>query len=76
MMSIFAGCHERAAQASAASSTAVYTRDEVEMLISDERITTDRRVLYALEGLAALRHGEAAGLRWRHYDPTATPVGG
>ncbi len=56
--------------------TAVYTRDELEMLIADPRLPEDRQVLYALEGLAALRHGEAAGLRWRHYDPTLSPLGG
>jgi integrase len=26
-------------------------------------------VLYGLEGLARLRHGEAAGLRWKHIEP-------
>jgi hypothetical protein len=43
------------------------------MLISDRRIPPDRQVLYALEGLAALRHGEAAGLRWRHWDNALKP---
>jgi integrase len=55
--------------------TAVFTRPELVKLISDERLPFDRRVLYALEGLAALRHGEAAGLRWRHLDVSATPLG-
>lgn len=54
---------------------AIYTRDEVEMLISDERILADRRVLYGLKGLAALRHGEAAALRWSQYDAAAQPLG-
>ncbi len=53
--------------------TAVYTRDELESLIADPRIPPDRQVLYALQGIAALRHGEAAGLRWQHYD-SSTPV--
>ncbi len=53
--------------------TAVFTRAELEMLISDTRVPPDRQVLYALQGIAALRHGEAAGLRWKHYDPN-TPV--
>jgi integrase len=53
---------------------AIYTREEVEQLISDSRIPEDRRVLYALKGLAALRHGEAAGLRWSHYDQQAEPL--
>jgi excisionase family DNA binding protein len=55
--------------------TAIYTRDEFERFISDERIPVDRQVLYALEGIAALRHGEAAGLRWKHYDTSAEPLG-
>jgi hypothetical protein len=43
------------------------------MLISDSRVPPDRQVLYALQGIAALRHGEAAGLRWKHYEPN-TPM--
>ena len=53
--------------------TAVFTRDELEMLISDSRVPPNRQVLYALQGIVALRHGEAAGLRWKHFDPN-TPV--
>jgi len=56
--------------------TAIYTREEAERLISDRRIPEDRRVLYALKGLAGLRHGEAASLRWRQYDRTLEPLGG
>ena len=55
--------------------TALFSRAELERLISDERIPVDRRVLCALEGIAALRHGEAAGLRWRHYEPDMKPLG-
>jgi integrase len=55
--------------------TAVFTRAEVERLISDERIPEDRRTLYALLALAGLRHGEAAAQRWRHLDPGAEPLG-
>lgn len=33
------------------------------------------RTSYALKGLAGLRHGEAAGLRWSHYDEQAEPLG-
>jgi integrase len=55
--------------------TAIYTREEVEQLISDTRITEDRRVLYALKALAALRHSEAAGLTWRQYDTDLEPLG-
>jgi len=49
--------------------TAIYTRAELERLISDEAVPMDRRLLYALEGVGALRHGEAAGLRFRHILP-------
>ena len=55
--------------------TAIYSRDELTAMISDPRIPPDRQMLYALEGIGALRHGEAAGLRWRHYDPTQVPLG-
>lgn len=55
--------------------TAIYTRDEAEMLISDDRIPADRQVLYALEIIGMLRHGEAAGLRFRHYDASLEPLG-
>jgi integrase len=54
---------------------AIFTREEVEGLISDPRILQDRRVLHALKGLAGLRHGEAARLRWRNYDSTLDPLG-
>ena len=55
--------------------TAIFTRAELETLISDERLPGDRRVLYALLGIGGLRHGEAAGLRWRHYEPDLAPLG-
>lgn len=55
--------------------TALFARGEVEQLISDERIPPERRMLYALLGLAGLRLGEAAGLRWRHYQLDAEPLG-
>jgi integrase len=54
--------------------TAVYTREEIEQLISDQRIPEDRRVLYALKALAGLRHGEAAELTWSRYDTTQKPL--
>jgi len=43
---------------------AVFTREELEALLFDRRIPEDRRILYGLKGLAALRHKEAASLRW------------
>ena len=55
--------------------TARYSREELEILISDPRLPLDRRVFYALEGIAGLRLGEAAGLRFRHYDPSLKPLG-
>jgi integrase len=54
---------------------AVYDLAEVERLISDPDIPPERRVLNALKALAGLRHGEAAGLRWRHFDDTLEPLG-
>lgn len=55
--------------------TALFSRDELERLISDPRVPLDRRLHYALEGIAALRLGEAVGLRWRHYDAAKEPLG-
>jgi integrase len=55
--------------------TAVYTRAEVECLISSELVPWDRHVVYALQVLAGLRFGEVAGLRWRNYDASAKPLG-
>lgn len=54
---------------------AIFTRGEVEILISSDRLHEDRRVLYALLFLAGVRFGEAAALRWRSYDATVTPLG-
>lgn len=54
---------------------AVFTRDELEQLISDDRIPEDRRILYALALLGSMRKGEAIGRRWRDYDPDARPLG-
>jgi len=54
---------------------AVFTRHEIETLISDERVPLDRRTYYALIFLAGLRHGEAAGRRWRDLDTSLRPLG-
>ena len=56
-------------------SSAIFTREELTALVSDSRIPQDRRVMYALQGLGMLRHGEAAGLRWRHYLRGLSPLG-
>ncbi|HEY6038082.1 MAG TPA: hypothetical protein VIV58_27565 [Kofleriaceae bacterium] len=55
-------------------SAATYTRAEVRALITDECVPAVRRIQYALKALAGLRHGEVAGLRWRHHDATAEPL--
>jgi integrase len=54
---------------------AIFTRGELERLISDDAIPPDRRILYALLGIAGIRFGEASALRWRAYDPTMEPLG-
>ncbi len=56
--------------------TALFAREEVQTLISSTKIPWDRRVAYAIELLGALRPGETAALRWRHYDQAKTPLGG
>lgn len=57
--------------------TAIYTRAEVEQIISapDELVPQDRRVLYAVLFLASSRFGEAAAVRWRHYETQLRPLG-
>jgi integrase len=55
--------------------TAIYARAEVEQIISDDRVPPDRRMLDALLFLAGIRFGEAAALRWHHYDAKAEPLG-
>lgn len=47
---------------------AQFTRDELSLLLFSEGIPQPRRVLYALLGVACLRAGEAAGLRWGSVD--------
>ncbi len=54
--------------------TAVHTREELELLISSPKIPFNRQVLYGLQGIGSCRHGEAAGLRLRHYNRSATPL--
>jgi len=55
--------------------TAVFTRDEVETIISAPSTPDDRRVLASLMFLGAMRFGEAAALTWRDYDPMCSPLG-
>jgi integrase len=54
---------------------AVFSRDELERLISDARLPQDHRVWNALLGLGMLRTGEAAGLRLRHLVFDELPLG-
>jgi integrase len=56
-------------------SQAVFTRDEAETLISDERIPPDRRLYYAFMLLAGMRPGEIAVLRWSDFDGSVEPLG-
>lgn len=55
--------------------TAIFTKQEVERLLSDPRIPDDRCVVYALAACAGLRAGEVSALRWHHYDDSAEPLG-
>jgi integrase len=56
--------------------TAVFTRDEVEMIISApvEVVPEDRRVMYALLFVGAMRFGEAAALKWCDYGCKGHPT--
>ena len=54
---------------------AVFTRAELELLISSPEVAEDRRVVYALGGLAGLRWGEIAALKWSAWDPSTEPLG-
>jgi len=46
---------------------------EVIQLLTDRRISFQRRALYALKALTGARHGEVAALRWRDWD-RSTPI--
>lgn len=54
---------------------AIFTRDEVELLISHPDVPLYRRVLWALMFLTGERSGEASARRWRDYDARAEPLG-
>lgn len=55
--------------------TAVFNREEVQDLLSDDRIELPRRVTYGLLFLTGARIGEVSGLLWRDYDPVLKPLG-
>ncbi len=54
---------------------AIFTRSELEQLVSDERIPLKRRVLYGMYGLAGMRKGEAVARSWDDYDAAREPLG-
>lgn len=54
---------------------AVFTKQEVQMLLTDSRIVADRRAFYAVMFLAGMRFGEISALRVRHYLPDVRPLG-
>lgn len=51
-----------------------YTKDDLERLISDERIPAVSRMLWAFGGLAGLRLGEIAALRWSDLATSYLPL--
>ena len=54
---------------------AVFSRSEVELLISSPGIPLDRRVFYALYFLTGMRTCEGAALRWRDYERNVDCLG-
>lgn len=54
---------------------AIFTRAEIQQLISDKRLPEVRRVLWALIFFTGMRLGEAAARTWADYDPVAEPLG-
>lgn len=55
--------------------TAVFSRAELELLISSEAVPHYRRVLYGLIFLGCMRIGEAVARLWRDCDFEAEPLG-
>jgi integrase len=53
----------------------VFSREEIRLLLTDQQVPADRRMLYALLFLTGMRHGEAVGRRWRDLDESALPLG-
>ena len=54
---------------------AIFTRAEVETLISSEKVPFHRRVVYAISFLTGLRPGQVYELRWGDYEPEFEPLG-
>jgi integrase len=55
-------------------SGAVFSKDEVEQLISDARVAPHRRVAYAIEFLTGLRTGQVSALRWGDWQREVIPL--
>ena len=53
---------------------AIFTRTEIEQIISDDRLPEYRRVIYALKFFTG-RHGEVASMKWSQYDAATRPLG-
>ncbi|RYZ37450.1 MAG: hypothetical protein EOO71_27965 [Myxococcaceae bacterium] len=54
---------------------AVFSREEVMLLVTDRRIPERHRVLYALENLGGMRVNEISPRKWRDYLSTLVPLG-
>lgn len=54
---------------------AIFTKAEVELLISSDKIPLHRRVIYAVSFLTGLRPGQVYELRWGDYEPEFEPLG-
>lgn len=54
--------------------TAVFTREEVELIVSAPGIPEDRQMLYTLLFLTGSRFGEVAGLKWSDLDLRMSPL--
>lgn len=55
--------------------SAIFDRDEVMRILTEEAIPLDRRTFYAVMFLGGLRFGEISALRVRHYAPQMEPLG-
>lgn len=55
--------------------TAIFSREEVQHILTAPEIPIDRRVFYGVMFLAGLRFGEISALHVRHYDARLDPLG-
>lgn len=53
---------------------AIFTRAEIEQILSDTRLPEDRRVIYALKFFCG-RHTEVLSSTWSRYDAATEPLG-